>query len=152
MKKKYGSPILDSSFRIITPFTLIYGVYVFLNGEISPGGGFQAGALLAVGVVLSRLIIGADNTTYNVTGRRAVILAGVGTFIYALTGWVTMLRGGKFLDYGYLPFALGSHGGEILPALHATGITFIEIGVTICVMMTIIDMLDVVVERTDTHD
>ena len=104
MKKKYGSPILDSSFRIITPFTLIYGVYVFLNGEISPGGGFQAGALLAVGVVLSRLIIGADNTTYNVTGRRAVILAGVGTFIYALTGWVTMLRGG--IVFGLWVFAL----------------------------------------------
>ena len=35
------------------------------------------------------------------------------------------------------------------PALHATGILFIELGVTLCVMMTIIDILDVVVERTD---
>ena len=149
MKKKYGSSVVDISFRIITPFTLIYGVYVYLNGEISPGGGFQAGALLAVGVVLARLIMGAENKIYNVSGRSAVILAGVGTFIYALTGWVTMLRGGKFLDYGFLPFAIGSHGGHMWPALHATGILFIELGVTLCVMMTIIDILDVVVERTD---
>ena len=98
---------------------------------------------------MARLILGAENKIYNVSGRSAVILAGVGTFIYALTGWVTMLRGGKFLDYGYLPFAIGSHGGHMWPALHATGILFIELGVTLCVMMTIIDILDVVVERTD---
>ena len=33
--------------------------------------------------------------------------------------------------------------------LHALGILFIEIGVTICVMMTILNILDAVVERGD---
>ena len=69
-------------------------------------------------------------------------MAGVGTFIYAATGWLAMLNGGNFLDYSYLPFK-AEHTNE----LHALGILFIEIGVTICVMMTIINILDAVVER-----
>lgn len=75
-------------------------------------------------------------------GKNSLVLAGVGTFIYAATGWLAMLNGGNFLDYSYLPFK-AEHTNE----LHALGILFIEIGVTICVMMTIINILDAVVER-----
>lgn len=146
MKKRFGGIILDSAFRIIVPFTLVYGVYVLIHGEYSPGGGFQAGALLAVGIVLARLIQGAE-TGFNISGEMAVILAGLGTFIYAATGFLTMLNGGQFLDYGYLPF-----GGEAMGELHASGILMIEIGVTLCVMATIIDILDAVAERVDDND
>ena len=48
--------------------------------------------------------------------------AGVGTFIYAATGWLALLNGGNFLDYSYLPFK-AEHTNE----LHALGILFIEI-------------------------
>ena len=54
MKKPFGGIVLDTAFRIIVPFTLIYGVYVLIFGEAGPGGGFQAGALLSIGVVLSK--------------------------------------------------------------------------------------------------
>lgn len=74
--------------------------------------------------------------------KNSLVLAGVGTFIYAATGWLAMLNGGNFLDYSYLPFK-AEHTNE----LHALGILFIEIGVTICVMMTILNILDAVVER-----
>ena len=147
MKKRYGGIVLDTSFRILIPFTIVYGMYVLLNGEISPGGGFQAGALLAVGIVLARLILGAESRVYNVSGKFAVILAGFGTFIYALAGWLTLFNGGQFLDYGFLPFPVHS-----LPHLHASGILMIETGVTICVMMTIVDILDVITERADIDD
>lgn len=43
MKKSFGGIVLDSSFRIIIPFTLVYGMYILTHGEYSPGGGFQAG-------------------------------------------------------------------------------------------------------------
>ena len=136
MKKPFGGIVLDTAFRIIVPFTLIYGVYVLIFGEAGPGGGFQAGALLSIGVVLSRLIMG-DHASFNISVKNSLVLAGVGTFIYAATG-------GNFLDYSYLPFK-AEHTNE----LHALGILFIEIGVTICVMMTIINILDAVVERGD---
>ena len=99
---------------------------------------------LAVGIVLVRLIQGADKESFNVPGPIAVVCAGVGTFIYAATGWLTLFGGGKFLDYSFLPVPM-----EHLAELHALGILMIEIGVTVCVMMTIIDIMDAIIERLD---
>ena len=49
MKKPFGGIVLDTAFRLIVPFSLVYGVYVLIFGEAGPGGGFQAGALLSIG-------------------------------------------------------------------------------------------------------
>lgn len=35
MKKSFGGIVLDSSFRIIIPFTLVYGMYILTHGEYS---------------------------------------------------------------------------------------------------------------------
>ncbi|KJS19471.1 MAG: hypothetical protein VR72_18670 [Clostridiaceae bacterium BRH_c20a] len=137
MKKGFGSIVLDASFRVLVPFTLVYGVYVLVHGEYSPGGGFQAGALLAVGIILSRLIQGNEKALFNIKGNVALILAGIGTALYALIGFSTIFLGGKFLEYGRLPFSVHD------PAeLHALGMLGIEIGVTLCVMMTIVAIFD----------
>lgn len=146
MTRQFGDVALNVAFRVVVPFTLVYGIYVLTHGEFGPGGGFQAGALLAVGVVLSRLILGRD-AQYNVSGNMAVILAGAGAFLYAATGFLPLFFGGNFLEYSHLPFP-----AEELHELHATGILMIETGVTVCVMMTIINILDSVTERADRDD
>lgn len=144
MKEPFGGLILNVAFRMLVPFTIVYGIYVLCLGEFSPGGGFQAGALLAVGVLLARLILGAD-TKFNVLGKTAVILAGVGTFIYAFTGWLTLIGGANFfLNYDYMPIHL-----EPMHEMHALGIFLIEIGVAMCVMNTIIILLDSIVRRSE---
>lgn len=142
MKEAFGGIILNVAFRMMVPFTMVYGVYVLCLGEFSPGGGFQAGALLAVGVVLSRLILGFD-TEFNILGRTSIVMAGVGTFLYAFTGWLTIFGGADyFLNYNYMPIKL-----EPAHEMHALGIFIIEIGVAMCVMMTIINLLDAIVKR-----
>ena len=113
MKKPFGGIVLDTAFRIIVPFTLIYGVYVLIFGEAGPGGGFQAGALLSIGVVLSRLIMG-DHASFNISVKNSLVLAGVGTFIYAATGWLAMLNGGKVQRHGYQP-CQSTHSTQLPP-------------------------------------
>lgn len=142
MKEPFGGLILNVAFRMLVPFTIVYGVYVLCLGEFSPGGGFQAGALLAVGVLLSRLILGFD-AKFNVMGATALVMAGLGTFLYAFTGWLTLFGGADyFLNYDYMPIHL-----EPVHEMHALGIFLIEIGVAVCVMMTIIILLDAIVKR-----
>lgn len=144
MKEPFGGLILNVAFRMLVPFTLTYGVYILCLGEFSPGGGFQAGALLSVGVLLARLILGFD-AKFNVLGKTSVVLAGVGTFLYAFTGWLTLFGGADFfLNYNYMPIHM-----EPQHEMHAMGIFLIEIGVAICVMMTIINLLDAIVKRGD---
>lgn len=143
MKKPFGGIVLDTAFRLVVPFTLVYGVYVLTHGEFSPGGGFQAGALLAIGIVLARLIQGED-AKFNVSGKTAVILAGIGAFIYAMAGFLPLFSGGNFLDYSFLPIK-AHHVAET----HAIGILMIEIGVTLAVMMTVIDIMDIIIKKED---
>lgn len=140
MGKRFGTIVLDTAFRFIIPFIMLYGVYVLIHGEDSPGGGFQAGALFGIAVVLSRLVHG-EEAIINISGNTALVLAGVGTFIYGFVGVLTLLFGGKFLQYGILPLSMPE------PARHALGILGIEIGVTICVMATIIAIFDALTRR-----
>lgn len=135
-----GGVLLNTAFRVIIPFTLIYGSYVLFHGELGPGGAFQAGAVLAIGVLLSRLIEG-DKAVFNISGNTALILAGIGAFIYGGIGVLTVLMGGNFLDYEKLPLSLPAH------ELHSLGILGVEVGVTICVMCTIIAIFDALTRR-----
>lgn len=142
MKNPFGGIVLNIAFRLLVPFASVYGVYVLCLGEFSPGGGFQAGALLSLGVLLARLILGFE-TKFNILGETALILAGVGTFIYAFTGWLTIFGGAEFfLDYNFMPIRM-----EPAHEMHALAIFIIEIGITMCVMMTIINLLDSIIKR-----
>ena len=144
MKDPFGGILLNIAFRMLVPFSLVYAVYVLILGESSPGGGFQAGVVLGFGIVLARLIMGHEATVFNIRMKNTLVLAGVGTFIYSLAGWLTLAGGGKFLDYSFLPVSM-----EEAHELHALGILMIETGVTICVMMTILNIMDAVVKRSD---
>lgn len=143
MREPFGGLILNIAFRMLVPFTIVYGIYVLCLGEFSPGGGFQAGALLSVGVLLSRMIMG-EKAKFNVSGKTSVVLAGVGTFLYTFTGWLTLFGGGRFLEYDFMPINM-----EPAHEMHAMAIFMIEIGVAVCVMMTIINLMDAIIKRGD---
>lgn len=53
-------PILRSCCSIIVPIILLFGVYVILNGSISPGGGFSGGAIIGAGLILYSLVFGHE--------------------------------------------------------------------------------------------
>lgn len=44
---KDDSKLISTTLVIIIPFFILTGVYIIINGHISPGGGFQGGAVLA---------------------------------------------------------------------------------------------------------
>ncbi|MDD2235245.1 MAG: MnhB domain-containing protein [Desulfitobacteriaceae bacterium] len=142
MNERFGTVVLDTAFRFVIPFVMLYGVYVLINGESSPGGGFQAGALLAIAVVLSRLVQG-EKAVFNISGNTALILAGIGTFLYGFVGVLTLCWGGNFLEYGISPWAM------LAAEKHALGILGIEIGVTLCVMATIIAIFDALTRKEE---
>ncbi|MBR4411856.1 MAG: hypothetical protein IKT31_11095 [Firmicutes bacterium] len=146
----YGGTILQASFRLIVPVVMIYGVYVLFHGELSLGGGFQAGALVACAYLLDRIMPSFVTRIGEVREEKMLIVAGLGVFVYAFTGILPMFFGGNFLEYSKLPFAAFVAHGEA--GLHTTGILMIEIGVSICVAAVIMTILEVVLERTDFED
>lgn len=136
----------DVASRLVIPILVIYAVYVLLHGEISLGGGFQAGALLACAYLLDRITPGKGMYLPRLRTESTLLLGGAGAFLYVLTGMLCMIGGGNFLEYGHLP--LPPEGTE----LHSIGILMIEAGVTVCVMAVIIQILEIVLERTGFDD
>ena len=46
------SKIVKTMVSIALPLTLIYGLYIIAHGHITPGGGFQGGAVVASGLAM----------------------------------------------------------------------------------------------------
>lgn len=46
------SKIVRTSADLLFPFILVFGFYVILHGHLTPGGGFQGGAIVAAGFVM----------------------------------------------------------------------------------------------------
>ncbi len=48
-----NSKLLINVSRMVFPFIVLFGLYVILHGANSPGGGFQGGAILATGFLIT---------------------------------------------------------------------------------------------------
>lgn len=113
--------------HFIFPVIVIFALYIQLNGEVSPGGGFQAGAIFA-SAILSIRMIKTGSLKYMDDSKFLTVAAITGVLIYAITGIVCMLLGGNYLDYNSLSsnHITGQH----------IGIVVIELGVGITVAAT----------------
>lgn len=114
--------------KLILPFILLFGLYVFYHGESGPGGGFQAGVIIAAAVILYGLIYGLSAARRVVPLRLLEILIPLGVLIYGGVGIVGLIFGGNYLDY----FVLDKdpvHGQE-------RGIFWVETGVVVTVAAT----------------
>ena len=91
--------LLTTGSRFLAPLIMLLGVYVFVNGHLTPGGGFQGGAIMASGVLLLLL---ADPLKHIGHGVIAIVesLAGVAFVIAGLLG---LYLAGGFLDNRFLP-------------------------------------------------
>ena len=61
--------ILQKAAFWLVPFIVLFGIYVILNGHLSPGGGFSGGAIIGAGLILYLNAFGFQKTgrffTYN---------------------------------------------------------------------------------------
>ncbi len=88
--------------RLFIPFILLFGLYVQFHGEYSPGGGFQAGAIIAASIILYALLEGEERALQVVPRRVLNGLIAGGALLYGSVGLAGILAGGNFLDYSVL--------------------------------------------------
>jgi multicomponent Na+:H+ antiporter subunit B len=91
--------LLTTGTRLLVPLILLLGVYVFANGHLTPGGGFQGGAILASGVLLLLL---TDPMRRFSHGLIAAIESTAGLFFVGI-GVLGVFLAGGFLDNRILP-------------------------------------------------
>ena len=79
--------------RFLIPFIFLFGLYVQFHGDYGPGGGFQAGAIIASSIILYSLLEG-ERRALKVIPRGALkwLIAG-GALLYGGVGVAGMLLG-----------------------------------------------------------
>ena len=111
--------------KLLIPFILLFAVYVQFHGDFGPGGGFQAGVILAAAIVFYALIFGLENARQVVPDWLVETMLACGVLIYAGVGLAGIFLGGNYLDYFVLDH----------DAIHGQhrGIFWVEVGVAVTV-------------------
>ena len=52
--------IIETIATVVFPFIMVFGIYVIINGHLSPGGGFSGGAIVAAALILYDASLGED--------------------------------------------------------------------------------------------
>lgn len=124
--------VLKVMAKLLIPFILLFGFYVQMHGDYGPGGGFQAGVIIAAAFILYAIVFDVKTASRAAPMAVLVSIACVGVLLYAGVGVANLIYGGRFLEYGVLAHeaAQGNH----------IGILIVEIGVgmTVAAVMMII--------------
>ena len=111
-----NNPILRVTAKILFSPIIVFGLYVQFHGDYGPGGGFQAGVIIAAAVILHALIFGLEAGRRLVPAWANVAMLALGVIIYGGVGVAGMALDGLFLDYNVLAAdpSAGQHIGIIL--------------------------------------
>lgn len=121
--------VLREIAKLMIPFILLFALYVQFHGDFGPGGGFQAGVIIAAGIIFYALIYGVDAARRIVPDALVETMLACGVLIYGGVGLAGILLGGNYLDYFVLAHD-PTHGQH-------RGIFWVEVGVatTVCGVM-----------------
>ena len=94
-------PVPADLAQIMFPLTLTVSIFLFLRGHNAPGGGFIAGLVLAVPLLIQYVIQGTTSVESRF-GFDYIRCIGAGLLIAILSGCASMLFGVPFLTSGHL--------------------------------------------------
>ncbi|MDX2343164.1 MAG: MnhB domain-containing protein [Acidimicrobiia bacterium] len=122
------SAILEAGVIAVAGPMLAFSMYLLFAGHNQPGGGFAAGLVAGVTVLLV-WAAGGTETVRRVLPVRSTLLMGLGLVVAAITGFAALVPGLAFLESGYIELAIPVVGKvKIVSAL------FFDIGVYLVVV------------------
>jgi len=101
-EKRQLTPIgelLTTGTRLLIPLIMLLGVYIFINGHLTPGGGFQGGAIIASGMLLTLLA----NPVRHFSHKLIATVESITGIFYVSIGALGLFLAGGFLDNRFLP-------------------------------------------------
>ena len=106
--------ILQNVTFVLFPIIVIYGIYVVLNGHLSPGGGFSGGAIIGAGLILYLNAYGTEKTRKFFTEKTYKYISFAALLFYCLSKAYSFYTGAHHLESG---IPLGTPGAIISAGL-----------------------------------
>ena len=116
--------VLSQLGRRILPVILLFGIYVVVNGHLSPGGGFSGGAILGAGLILASLVLGEERMARMLPASRTSKITVTCLLAYGLMKGYSFYTGANHVGWEVpkgIPGTIFS-GGFILPLNLCVGI------------------------------
>jgi len=109
--------LLTTGSYLLVPLILLLGAYVFINGHLTPGGGFQGGAIVASAILLMLL----TDPLRHFSHQLITIIESVSGLLFVSIGVLGMFFAGGFLDNRILPVGeLGSlFSAGVIPIIYS---------------------------------
>ncbi|MFT5104683.1 MAG: multicomponent K+:H+ antiporter subunit A [Pseudoalteromonas tetraodonis] len=128
--------ILQNLSRLLFPLMLLFAAFIFLRGHNLPGGGFIAGLVAALAIVLQYLGNGIEWTSARIrTDMHRVIAAGL--FFAVGTGLVSILLGFPFLTsaFTYLNWPVVGKFEVASAMIFDLGVFLVVVGATVMILV-----------------
>ncbi|MCD6101511.1 MAG: cation:proton antiporter [Candidatus Cloacimonetes bacterium] len=94
-----SSLILRTGCRFLFPLILLFGAYIFIHGHLTPGGGFQGGAIIASAFIL--VYLGCRGRRISEVSSKTT--ESLGGLIFVIIGLVGLAVGGHYFLSNFLP-------------------------------------------------
>jgi multicomponent Na+:H+ antiporter subunit B len=85
--------VLRTASLVLFPFLIVTGSYIIIHGHLTPGGGFQGGAILAVAFFLPVLASVGDSLDHYTSS----VIEGFAGITFIIIGLLALLKQGYFL-------------------------------------------------------
>ncbi len=93
-----SSEILQTAAAVLIPIIIVFGVYIFINGHLTPGGGFQGGAIIASAIILMLL----TRPTMPFNHKLFSTIESISGLSFITLGVLGALFAGGFLDNRFI--------------------------------------------------
>lgn len=93
------SKIVRTVANQLMAFVLVFGLYVIMHGHVTPGGGFQGGAIIASGVVMLIVAFGSGQIKKSLRERRLSMVESSGALLFILVAFAGI---GTVFFYNFL--------------------------------------------------
>ncbi|MEZ5841583.1 MAG: hydrogen gas-evolving membrane-bound hydrogenase subunit E [Hyphomicrobiales bacterium] len=93
LPRQAGGFILRAAADLLFPFLVLLGAYIIVHGHLTPGGGFQGGAILAAAFFIPLLANPASPLNHST----ATLIEGFAGAAFIIIGLLSLLGGDAFL-------------------------------------------------------
>ena len=131
------SLLLRTATRLLMPLLLLFAVFLLLRGHHEPGGGFVAGLVVAMALVLHAASFGVA------ASRRVLVvepsrLLGVGLLVALASGLPATLAGRPFMRAVWTRVPAGGGAADLgTPLLFDLGVCLVVIGFVLTIVFTL---------------
>jgi len=138
--RRPGSEVLKSGAAMLSPLIILFGIYIFSHGHLTPGGGFPGGVVMASAFLLLLMANenygfshGLINLTETVSGLGFVLIGLAGLLLLGLNHfldprWLGLGQYGKLFSAGAIPLIysfiglkVGAEMSGLLDSLQSDG-------------------------------